>query len=543
MRTTLLLLFAIAAFARAQYVPEPISVETYDFLDRLAAKGVVEFDAPIRPVSRLRVAEALEAADEQRDRLTAYERAALDRHLREYGLERGEIRGENDKYMTIAKYDPHGRWRLFAYRDEFFSVNLDPIVSFRHQKQGDESWRRSRSGARFYGYIGENVGYSFSYRDISEGGDVRRERPLEPETDFAATGGADDAFSYSEVHTTVGYSDEHIAVAAGKEFLTWGYGQYGKVVLSNNPPSFPFVRIDLELTDWLSFNYFHAWLISDVADSSEIYVSSWDNRYRTVDREKFLASHTLTIRPHEKIAVSLGESIVSSDRLRVAYLFPLMFFRLADHYYSQHDNNRGDNSQFFGAVHARDLVPNTRLYFETYIDEMTLSGLFDVETARYQAGFTVGGTAYDLPIENLDVTLEFTKIYPFSYKHYIPTQTYENASATMGHWLQSNSDMIYGKLGYSFTPTLRAEAYGYYARKGEEGTLDRQYKLGAPNPPFLFGLRTYRSEFGGSATWRPLYDVAITLGGDIRDTEEELADGATATTDRIDAYAILRYGF
>ncbi len=132
-----------------------------------------------------------------------------------------------------------------------------------------------------------------------------------------------------------------------KILLIWGYGEGGLLTLSSKAPSFPYLRLDLYPTDWISFNYFHAWLESDVVDSTGIYPSYRDGYSRIQYRSKYLASHTLTLRPFTGLSFSLGESVVYSDKLESLYLFPLSFFRAADHYYSNQSNDAGANSQFF----------------------------------------------------------------------------------------------------------------------------------------------------------------------------------------------------
>lgn len=106
------------------------------------------------------------------------------------------------------------------------------------------------------------------------------------------------------------------------------------------------MRLDINPVEWLSFNYFHAWLNSDVIDTSDLYYTEHDD-LRYSYRNKYLASHTLTIRPTRGLDISLGESIIYSDELEAFYLIPITFFRLADHYLSKQSNSAGSNAQFF----------------------------------------------------------------------------------------------------------------------------------------------------------------------------------------------------
>jgi hypothetical protein len=273
-------------------------------------------------------------------------------------------------------------------------------------------------------------------------------------------------------------------------------------VLTNDP----FIRLDVYPVDWLSFNYFHGWLASDAIDSTDIYYTDTGGP-RFSFRNKFIASHTLTLRPLKGLDVSLGESIVYSDELEILYLIPVMFFRLADHYLSRQHNSAGNNAQFFASVSSRGHLKNTHLYGTLFIDEITLNGLFDSYSQRNQIGFTLGSSVTDLPINNLTAKLEYSKIYPYAYNHFIQTTTYESASYVLGHWMGNNADQVYASLKYRFLRGLEAKVWARYIRQGEKGDPDGQYEQ--PQPPFLFGLRTNHTYFGASVKFEFIHELFV----------------------------------
>lgn len=120
---------------------------------------------------------------------------------------------------------------------------------------------------------------------------------------------------------------------------------------------------------------------------------------------------------------------------------------------------------------------NTHLYGTLFIDEITISGLFDSYKQRNQLGFTFGGSVTDLPIENLTATIEYTKIYPFVYRHYIQTKDYQSAGYSLGHWMGHNADLVYGALNYRIMLGLQATIFGQYIRKGGDGNVQQQYNI------------------------------------------------------------------
>ncbi len=534
----------------AQTVFQPVNSDVYQFLDRMAQKGVIVFNDQIRPVSRKYIAAKLLQLKIKNEKLkiTPLENEELNFYLKDYGIELKQLKSErfeeqnnltsdvqppisnnrqpttdnqqpttdnqqpttNKPQTTILNYDPYGRLRLFSYEDSLFKINVSPILGYEAGTRDGAKYSHRWDGVYLYGYLSNNIGFSFRYKDNSEDGTgIDRTKQFTPQTGVIIAKSDLNNMQYSEVNANITYDWSYGDITIGKDFFNWGYGQSGLLVLSEKAPSFPFIRLDLHPVKWLSFNYIHAWLNSDVIDSSGIYASYRYGIYRDQFRSKYLASHTLTVTPTDGLDISLGESIVYSDKLEIPYLIPIMFFRLADHYLSQANNNAGGNSQFFLGVSSRNQIKNTHLYGTWFIDEITFEGLFNAKQQRNQFGFTLGGSVTDLPVDNLSLTAEFTKIFPFVYSHYIPTLTYQNSGYVMGHWMGNNADLIYGALNYRFIRGLDATVWGQYIRKGSAGIEEQQYRQ--PQPPFLFGLRTNYAYFGADVKYEILHDLYAKL--------------------------------
>ncbi len=112
--------------------------------------------------------------------------------------------------------------------------------------------------------------------------------------------------------------------------------------------------------------------------------------------------------------------------------------------------------RLFASVSSKGHIKNTHLYGSIIIDEITLNGLFDSYSQRNQVGFTLGGSVTDLPIDNLTLKLEYSKIYPYVYRHYISTTNYTSSSYLMGHWMGDNADQLYASASYRFMRGLEA---------------------------------------------------------------------------------------
>lgn len=510
-----LLLFCSTSFAQVVY--EPLHRDVYQYLSRLAQKGIIEFDDQVKPVSRIYIAEKLIEINSKHSVITSLEKDELDFYLMDFNRELRFLGNENIEWeeMRIVGRDNAGRMRLFSYADNLFNINVSPIFGYKMGKRDDAKATHFWNGVYMYGYLTDHIGVSFDFRDNNESGTtIDKFKSFTPITgtnernDLLIFPYSPDKVEYSEAKTVISGNWKWGAVSVGKDFFEWGYGESGKLVLSQKAPSFPFIRLDINPVDWFSFNYIHAWLSSDIIDSSDIYSTSFgDSRFRF--RDKYLASHTLTIKPIKGLNISVGESIIYSDQLEISYLIPVMFFRLADHYLSRHYNSAGSNAQFFGSISSRNHIANTHLYATLFIDEITISGLFDSYKRRNQLGAAVGVSVVDLPLKNLLLTLEYTRINPFAYVHYIQTTTYQSASYTLGHWMGHNADQLYASIEYRFIRGLKAKLWGQFIRKGVEGELIQQHIQ--PQPPFLFGLRKNYSYFGGSVQYEFLHELFAKL--------------------------------
>lgn len=508
------LVLVLSTLAFAQVVYEPLHRDVYKFLSRLSQKSVIVFDDQIRPVSRKYIAQKLIEASEKSNRLTSLEKEELEFYSRDFKFEFDMVNDIkiDSSQITIVGYDEGDRLRLFSYRNNFFSLNLSPILGFKIGSRDTEKLTHFWNGIYTYGYIDKYVGFSFDFRDNTETGntiDKTKEftpvTGVEAKSSLTAPNYALDKMEYSEPKAVLATDWSWGSFAIGKDFLEWGYSESGLLVLSQKAPSHGFIRLDIKPVEWLKFNYMHGWLSSDVIDSNSIFYNTAGGiSFSFID--KFIATHSLIITPVSGLDLSIGESIIYDEELEFIYLMPIMFFRLADHQLSRQLNAAGGNAQFFLGVSSKGQIKNTHLYGTLFIDEISIGGLFDPETQRYQMGFTLGASITDLPIENLTAKIEYTKNYPFVYEHYIQTTDYRSATYSLGHWMGHNADLVYASLNYRFLRGLQATLWGQYIRKGEDGNVQQQYNT-KPQPPFLFGLRKNYGYLGAEIKYEYTHEL------------------------------------
>jgi hypothetical protein len=69
-----------------------------------------------------------------------------------------------------------------------------------------------------------------------------------------------------------------------------------------------------------------------------------------------------------------------------------------------------------------------------FIDELRLNSIQgDSTSSRNHTAYQVGLSVTDWPVKNLFLNVEYTKVQPFAYVHFIQAQTYQNNSYNLGH--------------------------------------------------------------------------------------------------------------
>ncbi|HEY4755397.1 MAG TPA: hypothetical protein VIH28_04990, partial [Ignavibacteriaceae bacterium] len=280
--------------------------------------------------------------------------------------------------------------------------------------------------------------------------------------------------------------------------------------------SFPFIKLEFSPASWLKFVYFHGWLHSALIDSSTIRTTLVKERDSYSQREKYIAAHMVSIYPLSNLSISIGESMVYSDRLEFAYFIPVLFFRVVDHYLSD-SSNTGDNAQvFFNAVYKNTEL-RTKFYTTLFIDELSITN-FLKGTNLSAIGFTAGVTFVDLLIENSELSFEYTRLNPFVYMNSNDAQLFTSHKYQLGHWIGSNAHQIYAEYNQSFLRGLRLKLWGEYIRKGQKELPEEQYML--PYPEFLYGDKLSMTNIGLILN----YEVLHNLFGQISFTYSNISD-------------------
>ena len=506
-----LLLSFIAKQTNSQTIWENKNVEAHAYLARMAQKGFIQLNDIIQPIERNKIANALFQLSQQSASLTSIESKELDFYLQEYNqdlIADSLIKNEIGFFVK----DAHQRPRMFFIHTKDFTMNLDPNVSTNFIVGGGQNITQVSNGLNLWGKVGKKWGYQLMYRDVTELGTVRDFytvnkldfRRQEPKTGIILVGLNDDRkINHSDIRATINYSFKNGSISFGKDQLVWGYGENGRIVLSDRAPSFPLIRFDYNPIKWMRFNYFHGWLNSEIVDSTKTYPTyngGVSGDVRIINRQKFIASHTLQFNLNKGLDIAIGESIIYSDQLDPGFFIPINLFKIYDNNKSNYLINAGSNGQYFLQVSSRNQLKNTHIYGSLFIDEIRLTSIFNKAKSRNQLGYTIGASVTDYFKPYLTLGAEYTRVNPFVYNNLIPAQTYTQFNYPLGDWMGSNfhRKMIFAR--YNYLAKLNFYTRFQFMNKGGEGSVFDQYNA-EPQPKFLSNYSQTRNDFFFQASY------------------------------------------
>lgn len=475
----------------SQVIWENHRSEVYPYLYRMAQKGLIEFHDMIQPLSRAYIGERLMQLDSLRTKLSKTEKSELDFYLQEFK----PLSQPNNQLGIVAK-DQNKRLRGLFYSGKDIQLYADPMASVMHVNGLGQSFTQTSNGLQFWGQAGK-FGFQFSYRDYTERGTgLDSFRAESPETNIIKLfSNNPQKQNFTEVRAHISYAWKNGSISIGKDQLIHGYGENGRIILSDKAPSYPFIRFDYQPLKWLRFHYANAWLNSNIIDSNATYGTG--NPVSTGTRiqyiPKYLATHAIIISPKKGIDLSIGESIVYSDNMDLGFLIPINFFKVYDNNRSNYDIRAGSNGQFFFQGSARNILKNTHFYTTVFIDEIRVSTMFNKQKSRNQLGYTVGASITDLVLPYLTIGTEYTRVNPFVYGNLVPAQLYTQHSAPLGDWMGNNFDRFILFAKYTPIPKLRTYFRIQQIQKGGAGTVVQQYEA-EPQPPFLFDFQKKRTD-------------------------------------------------
>ena len=507
----LLLVMLCAMPSIAQHIPVPLTqTKLYDYLDELATDGVITIQTAIRPYTRTQVANMLLQAQQADSLLSTRQQKELAYYLNEFALERDTMVNNFVQYTDYATYNLSVADPQFSYMtaNKQFKMRLRPILGMSILANQKGAILQRWYGADLQMDIARHLSIWGSLRDYSWSGNWLKSSVFASDNErihgaciHYGASQAQPALSpiagvqYKEANYGGDFSDSKGgislyswwgSISLQRENIRWGEAYYASNILSGRAPAAPMISLQLTPCKWFQFDYFHAWLVSNVADSTYYYLENTtkpgvqDKEYRPLN--KFMAANMFTFTPIKHLSFSLGNSIIYAEQnIQAAYLIPIAFYKSLDHLLTKGIATQNQNSQLFASVSVRP-VNHLHLYGSFYVDEFKLSRLKPTNAEHNPISYLVGLNCSGWPVEGLSLKAEFVRTNVACYTHSIDALTWSSNSFNLGHYMGDNAQSIYAELAYrpirgmllklSYTNDTKYNSYAYLrVYRGADGVI------------------------------------------------------------------------
>ncbi len=443
----------------------------YDFLDELANEKLITLNSTIKPYTRTYIYEKLLEARNDTGSLNIRQVLELERYLDYYTFGSEPNYLPSKSRLNLFKKNRHLSTSLqhlaFFYSDSLFNFSLKPILGLDYCTNSSGHYTHTYRGLEAFGSIGKYVALYADLRDNTVNRILVRPEYFtkEPAGVYKGSPQVAGGSDFSEMRGGILLSWDFLQVGVVKDHIVWGDNYNGAIIQSGRTPSFPMLKLHIHPARWFDFNYFHAWLVSDVVDSSLTYLLPNGN-HRDTYKNKFMASNMFTITPIKGLNLSFGNSIIYSDQnVNPGFLIPIFFYKSVDHTASSY-KIINQNSQMFVDFSVR-LLKHTHFYLSAFWDDFAAKRSSDPHIHNFYS-YKLGGRVSNWPLRNISVTGEYFRSVPITYKHIVPTTTYETNSYNLGPYLRDNSEEKFFAIEYK--PFSRFFArYAYTdARHGNE---------------------------------------------------------------------------
>ena len=492
-----ILVISIFAVSRAQVVFEPINSGVYSFLGRLATEQIISVNDEVKPYTRVKIGRMLLEAESKTNMLNKVQREELAFFEEEFAHE-----------MNLTDE----RWFLYKYSDTLFNFRLSPFAGYGISTTGDQSGHTRWWGFSTYAEVSDWLGASFSYKDIGQfGGNIDVKKDFTPERGYYINAQPKDGIEFSDVTGSINFNWKWGSISLIKDNIQWGHGKFGQLIFSDKVESYPQIRLYFNPAKWIRFYYMHGWLNSLVIDSAATYYSHFESVKPVVHKQyysKFVAGNLLSITPVEDLDVSVGNSVIYSGNLRPEMFIPFLYYKVMDHNTGRNEDDA--NGQIFFDVSSRNLK-GFQFYSTLFIDGFSITKTLNNNYRDNELGYTFGMTKVNFPLDNLDITLEYSRLNPFVYEHKYQTEDFKHINFYLGHWLGQNADQI--KFQFNYKPMRELEIIGSFEKLRKAGLSDinAEYSSKIQPPSFMWGPLRKDYNFKIEGKWEPYHDAVFDI--------------------------------
>lgn len=501
--------FLTPATSVSQMETVPLGNQVYEFLDRMAVKGILpHYSSAMLPLSRREVAEKIIGISVRLDKLTEAETGFLKKFQQEFAheidpaSEKNTVLFRNPVFNDILsdkeKY-------LYQFHDSALTFYGEFLGSIEHRSVAGDLIGRAQFGEigfRLRGTVKDRLGYSFRATNGKLFGDrelALSDRRLRSNVKFNDLNSSYFDFVEAYLRADLGWFD----LQFGREHARIGTGYSDRLLLSDNAPVFDALKLDFHYK-WFRFTFVHGSLVSDstLADESDL------NKYIALHRAQFSIANFANIGLSEMV-------IYQRQSMEFAYLNPVNFYKSSEHSLKDRDNA-------FVSIDAEIFpIDGYKFYGTWLIDDIDFSKM---GTGWWGNEFGWQGGVYAAEvagIKDVDAVIEYTRLEPYLYSNRIAGNNYTHRNIGLGHHLNPNSDEWLVEVSYRPSSRVRTWLSFAYERHG-----DNYYFYGDP----VDGPGNYFINYGGD----------ILVGHSDGDSETaRFLDGVVRKTSRIQARMVI----
>ncbi|MEE9552851.1 MAG: capsule assembly Wzi family protein [candidate division Zixibacteria bacterium] len=287
-------------------------------------------------------------------------------------------------------------------------------------------------------------------------------------------------------------SFDNLKFRFGFERLARGFGNYGNLLFSRQAHPMTVFGFNF-VNDKIRFESISGFL----SPLKEELDGRIDDPNFFTNQQRYLAAHSLSIKPLRGLTVSFREAVIYGGpgrRFEPAYAFPLIW------YHGYQLNSRMDDNTLVSV--GLDYRHGGRfwVYGELLVDDFQIEKSSDSDYEPAQLGFLMGGEAYDLGFEGTGLRVEYARVNNWVYNQPRPHNRFINHNIPIGFPDGPDNDNLNWELSWWPSENLRLAYFGIYQRVGE-GSIGAEWTapwLGTDgyDEPFPTGVVQEKSNNG-----------------------------------------------
>ncbi len=428
----------------------PADHQVYPFLKQMYIEGAISnYDDIILPLSKSQVVDYLKEAEANSYLLSGPEKELLCRMEVKMGVKNETPVSYFYKFPSgfISNYQKYDQKHLYYYEDSTADFNVDILgdATYLYSSQYKDYSFLLNIGGQLYGSYSDWLGFLIEGSNGTQYHN-RQVAELDPrvKTSYTFNHTGIDFFDYTQGY--VRFQKDAVSLQLGRERVLWGNGYINRMILSDNPPLYDFLKFNIKYKS-LSYDFMHAWLVQPFVT---IHVDSITGDIRQKG-SKYLAISRLGINPVPELKFGISQMIIYANRpFEAAYLNPFLFWESAQ-------RSLGDMDNSFLSIDARykitdGIESSASMIWDDILFSALFKGEFDKVNNRsaWQAGIILTNPL--LPANTI-FKIEYLQIRPYTFSHpdIGESLTYTNNSYILGTNLQPNSTALSAEINYLFS--------------------------------------------------------------------------------------------